>query len=99
MMPPSWPTKSAPSSPGRASCHSVKVRIGISLIRRVVGLVWERPRTRRARFSIRSSRSMVAALMSVSFWRVSGSKASSRFFQQGHLRAQDGYQPPAAQAA
>ena len=24
---------------GRASCHSVKVRIGISFIRRVVGLV------------------------------------------------------------
>ena len=77
VMPPSWPTKSAPTSPGRASCHSVKVRIGISFIRRVVGLVWERPRTRRARFSVRSSRSMVAALMSVSFWRVSGSKVSS----------------------
>ena len=70
----------APSSPGRASCHSVKVRIGIWFIKRVVGLVWERPRMRRARFSVRSNRSTVAALMRVSFWRVSGSTASSPNF-------------------
>ena len=44
------------------------------------GLVGERPRMRRARFSVRSSRSIVAALISVSFRRVSGSKASSPNF-------------------
>ena len=55
---------------------------------------------RRARFSVRSSRSMVAALMRWSFWRVSGSKSSSpNFSRSGHLRAQDRHQALAAQTA
>ena len=42
--PPSWPTRSISTKPGRASSHSDQVRIGIWDLSSDPGLVWLRPR-------------------------------------------------------
>jgi hypothetical protein len=64
--PPSWPTRSISTNPGRLSSQSAQVRIGIWDFSNDPGLVWDRPRTVNRARSTASRRSMVAALMPIS---------------------------------
>ena len=64
--------------PMATSGHSLKVRIGICSSNIPLGLVWLRPRGMSLCFSARSSRSMVAGLMRISFARISGVNAILR---------------------
>src|SRR5664279_4550275 len=63
-LPPSWPTRSISTNPGRSSLHSAQVRIGIWDLSND-GLVWERPRNINLARSVTKRRSMVAALMEI----------------------------------
>lgn len=62
--PPSWPTRSISTNPGRASSHSAQVRIGIESFSSVPGLVWDRPCGSSFARSALSRRSIVAGAIS-----------------------------------
>jgi hypothetical protein len=66
LLPPSWPTRSISTNPGRFSSHSDQVRIGIWDLSNDPGLVCERPENPASTFEPRRRRSIVAGDMATS---------------------------------
>ena len=75
--PPSWPTRSISTNPGRSSSQSAQVRIGIWDLASDPGLVPDRPLIVSFARSGASRRSMVAADIPTSWARTAGGRSSS----------------------